>query len=180
MAGGKIPKHLPAKSLKDIELDEDLYKPDFEVAARFDGLAKELERLALLGIGVYGFFITKSEISPSGLLAHHYVLPVVGLIALGISAGCALVCSHGNSMCLKLQLDILRLLGRLESDRWATPNERDINRQDLDFNRAVQKRMLTQGKVLMGVAVFSLIVGAAATVFCFVLTLFERAHPMGG
>jgi hypothetical protein len=180
MAGGRVPEHLPAKSLKDIELDEDMYKPDFEVSARFDGLARELERLALLGIGAYGFFITKSEVSPSDLLAHHLVLPTIGLIALGLSAGCALLCSHWNSKCLKLQVDILRLVGRLESGRWNAPNEKDVNTKNLDAKRADQRQMLGWGRTLMGIAVISLIVGAAATVCCFVLTLLQRVHPMAG
>jgi hypothetical protein len=181
MFGTKLPEYLPAKTLADFELDEKMYTADFEVSARWDGLARELERLALLGIGAYGFFITKSDVITEDLRrGHHFVLPAIGLIALGVSAGCALICTHLNSLCLGLQVDILRLVGRMQSGRWNAPNEQDVNKKHLTFKRADQKRMLWQRKALITVAVGALLVGAGATVCCFILTLVQRSQPMIG
>ncbi len=181
MPRGKIPEHLPAKSLLDIELDEKVYKADFEVATRYHEVAKELERLALLGIGAYGFFMTKSEIPAKHFISATYFhvpviyVPAIGLVALGVCAGCALICTDLNTLCLKLQLDILRLLDRVRSGRWEAPDEQVANTENLKFNRAYQKRLLWMGKWLIRVAVGGLIVGALATVLCFVLTLWHRA-----
>lgn len=178
MAGRKIPEHLPAKSLLDIELEEKVYKADFEVATRFHELAKELERFALLGIGAYGFFIAKSKVTPKDLtFAHQFIfVPVVGLLALGVCAWCALICTELNSKCLRLQIDILRLLGRVESGRWGAADEQVANTENLRFKRADQRRMLDRGRRLINVAVKALVVGAVATVLCFVLILLHRAH----
>src|SRR3954454_13431881 len=92
-----------SKSLKDIELDENLYKADFELSGRYDTLATELERLALLGIGAYGFFVSKAGIDKVGdptdrLLGFvkHPIFPSLGLLAFALSAACALYCSYLN------------------------------------------------------------------------------------
>jgi hypothetical protein len=174
---------VPSKSLKDIEVDDKLYKADFELSGRYDTLATELERLALLGIGAYGFFFSKAGMDdkggvPSTTLLHfaaHPYLPSLGLFAFAVSAACALYCSYLNSRCLKLQLDILRLLGRGESDRWQDAGEREANAANLADNRAIQGRMLRRGRDLILLAVVSLIAGASTTVVSFVLALF-RAH----
>jgi hypothetical protein len=171
---------VPAKSLKDIELDDKLYKADFELSGRYDTLATELERLALLGIGAYGFFISKAGMDkagpPTNLLigfAEHRYVALSGLVAFAISAACALYCSYLNSRCLKLQIDILRLLGRGESERWQDADERASNSANLASDRAAQRRMLKQGRDLIFVAIVSLMVGAFATVVSFVLALFR-------
>lgn len=173
---------LPSKSLKDIDLDEQLYKADFELSGRYDTLATELERLALLGIGAYGFFISKAGMdkvtepnNPILGFAEHPVFPSLGVLAFALSAACALYCSYLNSRCLKLQLDILRLLQRGESDRWVEKGERETNAANLAENRVMQGRMLRRGGDLIFLAVVSLITGATATVVGFVFALF-RAH----
>jgi len=171
-------EHIPAKSLQDLEIDETLYKADFELSARYDSMAKELQRLALLGIGAYGFFIAKAGMNASGDptktlvgFVRHPVFPVLGLAAFALVAGCALFCSYLNSRCLKLQIDILRLITRIESDRWVEA-EQLVNIAELARNRGTQKRMLELGRELMLVAVVALIVGAVSTVLSFVLALF--------
>ncbi len=174
-----MPIRLPAKSLKDIEVDERLYKADFDLSGRYDALATELERLALLGIGAYGFFVSKAGMDKVGdptqaLLGFvkHPSFPSLGLLAFALSAACALYCKYLNSRCLKLQLDILRLLGRGESDRWQVTSEQEANASNLAEFRAIQSRMLRRGRDLIFVAVVSLIIGASATVVSFVLALF--------
>jgi hypothetical protein len=170
--------HLPAKSLQDLEIDEKLYKADFELSSRYDSMARELQRLALLGIGAYGFFIAKAGMDTSGdptrtLLGFvkHPVFPVLGLLAFALATGCALFCSYLNSRCLKLQVDILRLFTRIESGRW-TDAEQNINAEKLAEDRAMQKRMLQRARDLMLAAVVAVIVGAVSTVVSFVLALF--------
>jgi hypothetical protein len=177
---------LPSKSLKDIKLDDNLYKADFDLSGRYDALATVLERLALLGIGAYGFFVSKAGMDNAGdptqaLLgfARHPSFPSLGLLAFALSAACALYCKYLNSRCLKLQLDILRLLGRGESARWQEASEQEVNADNLAELRAMQASMLRRGRDLIFVAVVSLIVGASATVISFVLALF-LAHANDG
>ncbi len=173
---------LASKSIKDIELDERFYKADFELSARQDSLAREIERLALLGIGAYGFFISKAGMDKAGdptraLLgfAQHPLFPSLGLLAFALSAGLALSGGYLNSRCLKYQIDILRLLGREESGRWEEPVEQFQNNANLAENRKTQKRLLNTGRDLIFFAVVALIIGASATVVSFVIALFS-AH----
>lgn len=173
---------LASKSIKDLQIDENLYKADFELSKRYDSLATELERLALLGVGAYGFFISKAGMDKGGdptraLLAFvdHPVFPALGLFAFAISAACALSCGYLNSRCLKFQIDILRLLGRKESGRWEEPDEQVTNATNLAENRQKQGRLLKLGRELIFLSVVSLIVGASATVISFIVALFN-AH----
>lgn len=61
---------IPAKSLADLELDDKIYKPDLEITDRFQGVSKELVRISLLGLGLYGYLIKTAVDDPSG--KHHY------------------------------------------------------------------------------------------------------------
>jgi hypothetical protein len=56
---------IPAQSIADLELDEKVYKPDFEITAKYQAFSKELSRIALLGLGVYGFLIKMATDQPS-------------------------------------------------------------------------------------------------------------------
>lgn len=181
LTSAPTPNHLAARSLKDMELSEELYKSDFEISARYDALATELVRLALLGVGAYGFFITKAGMEKDGSASHalkgfvdHPFIPALGLVALAISVGCALYCRYLNSRCLKLQIDILRLIGRIESGRWSDEDENFVNSKRLGFLRMRQARMLTAGKHLIAVAILCILIGAGATATSFVLALFSK------
>jgi len=52
-------KRPAARSLKDLELKEDLWKPDFDIISRYQHFETEIIRLSLLGVAGYGFLISQ-------------------------------------------------------------------------------------------------------------------------
>jgi hypothetical protein len=171
---------LPARSLADLELEEKSYKPDFELTVRFEEFATELERLSLLGIGSYGFLLTTvafdkgQATSYLTALTRHPLLLAFGVLAFAVSAGCALFSNFLSTKCLACQLDIVRMLGRLSSDRWS-PEEQEINKQFVRKRQVDQKRGLTWNRLLLFLATLSLIAGALAVASTFALVLFAAA-----
>ncbi|MFL6235525.1 MAG: hypothetical protein ACJ76N_20480 [Thermoanaerobaculia bacterium] len=159
---------IPARSLSDIELPEDLFKADFELTDRYQAFSTELVRLALLGIAGYGFLISevlvKSGGGPSNLscLADHSISLGLGVILLGLSAALALAHRFFSTGCLARQIKILRTLKRTENPQW-TEQERKIDQDLLKREREDQLRILhICNRVLM--ASVALLVGGATTV----------------
>ena len=104
----KLPKRPPVKSLQDIELDEQIWKPDFDIISRYQSFETEIIRLCLLGIAGYGFII--SQIKMDNMLPifeslkHQKPLLMIGLLALGFSLALALTHRFMSTQCLFLPL----------------------------------------------------------------------------
>src|ERR1039457_4288774 len=120
---------IAAKTIADLELDETMYKPDFEITEKFQGFSKELVRISLLGLGVYGFLI-KLGTEEKGTaqkflmaLQQHKFLAGTGVAAFALCAGCALFHGYETARC-----GFKSPLGRMLSDH--KPN---IARIRLDF-----------------------------------------------
>jgi hypothetical protein len=172
---------VPVKGIADLELDEKVYKPDFEITAKFQAFSKELVRIAFLGIGAYGVLIkmatedsaSKQRFMQSLQQYHHLLFAVAGVVAFAICAACALFHGLLASKCLAHQLNISRHLGRLESDRWAD-SDKELSRAYIKRQQTAQKSGLRIGSVLFFTATLSLAVGAASVAFCSVLVLLNK------
>jgi hypothetical protein len=85
----------PAKTIADLELDEKVYKPDFEITSKYQAFSKEIVRIFLLGLAVYGFLIKLASEQKLPVTQFEKIVGLCGLVAFAISAGCALL--HGVS-----------------------------------------------------------------------------------
>jgi|ERR1017187_97678 hypothetical protein len=169
---------IAAKTIADLELDEKMYKPDFEITEKFQGFSKELVRISLLGLGVYGFLI-KLGTEEKGTaqkflmaLQQHKFLAGTGVAAFALCAGCALFHGYETARCLAYQLIIARYLNRLEGDRWS-PQDKDRFRDVIKEKQRCQKGVVKVGTVLLFTATTSLVVGAVLVAVCSVLVLFR-------
>jgi hypothetical protein len=173
----------PAKSIADLELDEKVYKPDFEITSKFQAFSKELVRISLLGLGLYGFLMKLG-----GESGHQQLVPATeiqkvvalgGAVAFAVCAGCALMHGVMSSQCLGHQLVISRYFGRLEGDRWDESHKESF-RQEIRRQQSEQRNVLIRGNRLLLLATIFLIVGALLVAFCCGLMIFEpSAHGAG-
>jgi hypothetical protein len=169
----------PAKTIDDLELDDKVYKPDFEITTRFQGFSKELVRISLLGLGVYGFLIklAADEPGPERRLMHalqgHPVLAAGGVAAFALCSACALIHGFMSNQCLGHQLVISRYFGRLKGDRW-DERMKDAFREEIRRQQKEQRVVLIRGNRFLVAATFSLIVGASFVAMCSALVLLNR------
>jgi hypothetical protein len=170
---------IPARSIADLELDEKVYKPDFEITAKYQAFSKELSRIALLGLGVYGFLIKMATDQPGVAreyfvaIQEHRYLAVLGVAAFAASAACALMHGFLATKCLGHQLIISRYFGRLEGSRWPEP-DKTLFRQVIHYQQKAQHKVLRWGTSLLFIATISLIIGAVLVGICSSLILFNR------
>jgi hypothetical protein len=149
----------PAKTIADLELDDKVYKPDFEITSKFQGFSKELVRISLLGLGFYGFLIRLASEQRIHATRIQEIVGLCGVGAFAISAGCGLVHGLMTSQCLGHQLVISRYLGRLEGNRWDEHHKEDF-REEIRRQQKEQKIVLIQGNRFLLVATLALIIGA--------------------
>jgi hypothetical protein len=151
---------IPAQSIADLELDEKVYKPDFEITAKYQAFSKELGRIALLGLGVYGFLIKMATDQPSiereylAVIREHRYLAVSGVAAFAVSPACALMHGFLATKCLGHQLVISRYFGRLEGCRWPE-RDKTLFRQVIQYQQKAQHKVLRWGTGLLLVATLS-------------------------
>ena len=175
---------LPARSLQDLAIPDDVTRPDFELSEHYQDLCKELSRLALLGIAGYGFLIKEVAFKGGtalpflhGMVAHS-ILMLAGLLALGVCAAASLRTSQVSTNCIRLQIDILRYIKRETNHGWS-PEEKIKNRNHLEKLRKSQHKTITSGRRCLKIAVVALIVGMAMTVLAFALVLAQSAAASG-
>jgi len=170
---------IAARSISDLELDEKFYKPDLEITARFQAFSKEMVRISLLGLGVYGFLIKMAVDEPGQehhflhALREHQVIAAFGVAALAICAACALANGFLSAKCLGYQLTISRYFGRLEGERWDTEHKKSF-KKIIEEQQKSQKSILRLGNYLLLAATIALIVGAAIVAVCSGLVLFGK------
>jgi hypothetical protein len=173
------PTHLqriPAKTLADIALSDDVFKADFEITDKYQAFSGELLRLALLGIAGYGFFIGNvalnnaqaSEfyaevLNQSGLL-------IAGLTLLALAAAFAVAHRFFSTDCLSHQITILRILRRITSPDWSEV-EKDRDRARLDDERIGQRRDLLRCRNLLIGSSVALVCGVVCSAAGFALIL---------
>jgi hypothetical protein len=184
---------LPARSLEDLSLDEKVTAPDFKLGERYLDLSKELSRLALLGIAGYGFLIKEIAMKGEstrpflGYMVQHPYLPLLGLLAFGLSAASSLLTSQISTNCMKLQIDIIRYVKRRTNPGW-TDEERQHNDLYLADRRNLQRTSISHGRMCLRAAVLLLIAGTLLTVLSFALILStasvvitgDKTNPLDG
>jgi len=168
---------IPARTIADLDLEDRSYKPDFEITARYQAFSKELVRISLLGLGVYGVLIkmTTDEHGSRFLAAlrEHRVLAGAGVVAFAVCAGCALFHGFLATKCLGHQLVIARYFGRRQGERWS---ER-YHRLFLSIIRQQQRRqrlVLRVGNFLLWISTIALVGGAVCAAACFALVIFNK------
>jgi hypothetical protein len=145
---------------------------DLDVAGKYEAFTKELVRISFLGLGIYGFLV-KAATAESGssigvvgtVLKAHYVLALTGILCFFISAGCALFHSFLGTKCMSYQLVILRYFGRRDSGNWDEIH-REKFKEIIREKQTQQKSLLRLQSWLLGLATFSLILGALMVVLC--------------
>jgi uncharacterized membrane protein len=164
----------PAETIADLELEEKVYKADFEITDKFQAFSKELVRISLLGLGVYGFLIKLATDKPGSeflhMLRNYRVLALCGVVAFAICAACSLLNGFMSSLCLSHQLVISRYFGRLEGNRWDEHHKGQF-REEIKRQQKEQRAVLIRGNRFLVVATFALIIGAALVAACSVLVL---------
>jgi hypothetical protein len=168
---------IPATTTADLRLDEQVYKPDFEITEKFQSFSKELVRISLLGLGAYGFLI-KMAADQGGdryleALRIHKVLAVLGVAAFAICASCALLNGFLATKCLAHQLIIARYFGRLDGDRY-DEHTKESFRDVIQEHQRAQKRVLRFGNGCLLAATLALIGGGILFAFCSGLVLFKK------
>lgn len=168
----EIKHRKPARLLSDLDVPETVWKADFDIADRYQGFANEIMRIALLGIGGYGFLIkemlTSSDSLCQTLIRTNKLYVSMGAVSLGLSL--ILVLSHRfySTVCLYYQLLIVRSLKRLENSQWSE-EEKQTEEKFLKHTRDSQRyRALLGRRLLIGSTIFF---GAG---FLFVIVVFLR------
>jgi hypothetical protein len=170
---------IPAKTIADLELEEKVYKPDFEITEKFQGFSKELVRISLLGLTVYGFLIKMAADEPGDkrlflqAIRDHNLLATAGIIAFASSAACALMHGFLATKCLQHQLVISRYFGRLEGDRWDDDAKKEF-REIIQSQQTAQRSVLRWGTRFLLIATTALISGSIMVGLCSGLVLFSR------
>lgn len=170
---------IAARAIADFELDEKLYKPDFEITAKFQGFSKELCRISLLGLGVYGFLIkigTEERGTAATFLRalqNHTLLAVWGVIAFAVCAACSLFHGFLASKCLGYQLVIVRYFHRLDGDQWDA-SAKEKFREIIHQKQSDQRMILSLGSLMLLIATLALIAGAVLVATCSILVLLGR------
>jgi hypothetical protein len=139
--------------------------------------SKELVRISLLGLGVYGILIkmTTDEHGSRFLdaLREHRTVPGAGVAAFAVCAGCALFHGFLATKCLGHQLVIARYFGRLEGARWSE-RYHELFRDIIRRQQQRQKLVLRAGNLLLWISTIALISGAVCAASCFALVIFNK------
>lgn len=163
----------PAKTIADLELDEKVYKADFEISGKFQSFSKELVRISGLGLGVYGFLIKSGFEQRFLATTAQKIMASGGVAAFAICAACALLHGFMSSQCLGHQLVISRYFGRLEGSRW-DEHLKETFRQEIRRQQVQQRSVLILGNRLLLAATISLMCGAGLVAICSSLALFKH------
>ena len=167
----------PAKTIADLQLDENVYKPDFQITDKFQAFSKELARISLLGLGAYGFLIKLAADKPGSefllALQKNRWLALCGVASFALSAACALLHGFMSTQCLGHQLVISRYFGRLEGNRWDDRHKEDF-RAEIKRQQKEQRAILIKGNHCLLVATVALIAGAVLVATCTCLVLFNK------
>ena len=170
-----IRQRLGARAISDVEISDTLWKPDFDIADRYQNFANELMRIALLGIAAYGFLI--KEVYMKDVVFQARIIEdiryfIMGSAALGISLSLALAHRFLSTSCLYYQVLIMRSLKRLENAHW-TNDEKEREKIFLADMRIAQRRKSRLGHIILISSSIFFAVGFLFAIFTF-YTCFHR------
>lgn len=130
-------------------LAEAAYAADFALLDRYQGFSKELLRIALLGVAVFGFLLEQfglAWISPSGR-----VLATGSLVLLTLSAGFALAHRYLSSDGMFHHLRLLRLAQRTKTKDTEAKADADRARRGFQYQLSGYAIGLSALTLLLGV-----------------------------
>jgi hypothetical protein len=165
-------KRFAARSIADFEVEEKAYKIDWDIAAKTTDFLVELQRLSLLGVGLYGFLIAHVALKDGSptlymkSLQQYSTLFAWGVGCFAVAGACSLIAGFLSINCVNWQIDILRMFGRLDSCRWAE-QEQSTNREFAKYRQRQQGRWLAFKRVLMFLSSFLLGTGAISSAILF-------------
>jgi len=171
-------KRLAARTIADFQVDSKDYQVDLDLSSRGAELNTEIERLSLLGVGAYGFLLIHVAMnggqptSYMGLLKQHPRLLTSGIACFALAGACALFANFLSSNCVRWQVDILRMFGRLASDRW-NADEQAVNLAFAKSRQATQGFWLRVSWVSLFVSTLLLGTGAIVTAIVFAKVLWD-------
>jgi hypothetical protein len=133
-----LKNRVPAKSLDDVDIPDSSWKPDFNVADRYQNFANELMRVTLLVMVGYGFLI-KEIVGNTKYKSTELMFPCLCVGGFFLAVSLCLVLAHRffSTDCLYYQVIIMRSLKRLESDNW-TSTEKQAERGYIKESRQNQ------------------------------------------
>lgn len=173
-----MPRTMTGRYLSEVPLEAEAYKADLEVVDRYQAFSTELLRLALLGIAGYGFLLsqiifgnTESAEFLTRLQRGQWLL-ALGLAALGVSAGAALMHRFYSTDCITHHIRFLRLHRTAQRLAPASSEREGREAQALSERRSLENDLeLCKWSLL--VSAVALCSGAVAVVATFGQTLFE-------
>lgn len=115
-----------------IDVDEAIYKADFQILDKYQGVSAEIVRLSLAGIAIYGFMLSnvvlKQETKAAALetFKHDHNLFNAGILCLLAATACSLAHKHFSTDCMTHHIRGLR-----SKEKWNTvtklARERDLD-----------------------------------------------------
>ena len=161
----------PAKSLCDVDIPDASWKPDFDVADRYQNFANELMRISLLGIAGYGFLIKEVCMKDPRflhMLNDFGIYLIIGAISLVLSLMLVLTHRFFSTSCLYYQIMIMRSLKRLGNAHWSL-EEKKKEEIHLKKTRSLQGNQAVASRVILILASVFFSLG-----FIFVIVLFYK------
>jgi len=174
MVSAEFPS-VPARSLEDISVPEDVSRIDNDLAKRSDEAAMDLAKWALLGIAGYGFLLKEMAVPSSGGLfacQRYAAVLILGAAFFAAAAAFALGSKERLIRCAVYQMYILRSLKKLENGGWSEQQTAALH-ADLAAYRTGQKKNIVLASRWLRLAHGCLAAGAIVTVVCFGLVLFS-------
>jgi hypothetical protein len=148
----------PAIQLADIDVPDTVWQQDFDLVDRYQAFANELMRIALLGIGGYGFLIKEMLTGDNKichlLLSENKIYVSAGAICLMISLSLVLGHRFSSTACLYHQILIVRSLKRLGNPGWTDDEKKEENRFLKRTRSAQQTNAIISRGILIGSAFF--------------------------
>lgn len=169
----------PARSIDDMKIPDEAWKPDFEIADRYQTFSTEIMRVALLGIAGFGFLISEIAMKQYDKFCDKVAslawLEILAVSCLGLSLACALIHRFFSTSCLYYQVQIGRGLKRAENEskQWTETeleNEKGFItkfRDEQRINSTKSHKILVTSAVLLAVGYVGIVI-----IFCFFLEAF--------
>jgi hypothetical protein len=135
-----VKTRVAAKLIADVEIPEEVWKPDFDIVDRYQSFANELMRIDLLAIGGFGFLIKDIVLEKSSKLTFTCIsMMIIALVCIILSLAAVLCHRFLSTSCLFYQVIIMRSLKRTENPHWS---EDEINTEKIFLAKARKNQTL--------------------------------------
>jgi len=162
-----VKNRVAARSLADVNIPDEVWKPDFDIIDRYQSFANELMRIDLLAMGGFGFLIKDIVLEKSNKLTSTCIsLMIIALVCIILSLTAVLCHRFLSTSCLYYQVVIMRSLKRLENTHWS---EDEINTEKVFLTKARKNQTLisTLSRQVLITAVISFVLSLILVMFVF-------------